>query len=165
MKFLIVLAITLSANVWGDVPTGIFKLDKIQCSDGKVLNIGGRFFDYSMKLVTGSEKMTVTAVNASKTIANFKLTCTIVNEGDYQNVEDGKFRGELKEKNCVCKNKRGEINKLFTNKICAKKYGEEPLGISNYTFIEGKLLIDNPETTNIYSCENGSHPVYYYHKI
>lgn len=155
---LLTLAIALMATpVLAKLPTGKFTLEKIQCSTGKTLKLGGKFMVYKVNLdITDSTlKMSVTAKSGSW--APFKLNCVQINNGKYSLIGDSQYSGYLSKDYVKCNAKAWEdiVNK--------KGFGVEKEGVFNYTFANNKLVIKNPNTVTKYSCdkENG-YPIYHY---
>jgi hypothetical protein len=164
MKVLLLAMLFISSRAQAGLPEGNFVLDKIECSNGKLLKIGGPFFAYEMNYTVADGRMTLVAKANARKFSPIQLFCTIQNEGNYFDLSEGQFEGELLPTTCKCVNKRGELSSRWTEKICSKGYGSEEFGHAEYTFENNKLAVRFTDTKTMYSCPEGSLPVYYYTK-
>lgn len=159
MKLVLLVSI-LSLSVFANIPEGRYQIEKIQCSTGKVLKLGGKFMVYKIFLDVGEGVMKMTATANSGSWAPFKLNCTQVNEGTFTYTQEGKYEGELP-------NTLVECNAPAWTRIMKKKlFGVEEFGTFDYQVVENKLTISNPDTVTKYSCDKTEgYPVYHYIKI
>lgn len=164
MKLLSLFTVFFSLSAYAVLPQGNFHLDKIQCSNGKTLKMGGPFFEYTMIYTIKDGHMSLVAKARAKKFSPIQLFCTIENEGNYYDLEEGKIEGELLPTTCICNNKRGERSEFWTKKICAKGYGAEEFGPAQYSVSGNQLEVRFLNTKTMYSCPEGSLPVYYYTK-
>lgn len=141
---------------------GSYHLTRASCSDGKKLKLGGPFMDIGIKLEISAAQdgeislLEQTANAQSVSFASFKLTCTIINRGKLRYLGPGRYLGNLTPHLCECS------NSLMQQKICARQMGAEAEGVTEYWWEGDELAIKNLATKNIYSCQNGAVPVYYY---
>lgn len=158
-KLSLVLAL-LSFNAFATIPTGKYQVDKIQCSTGKVMKLGGKFMVYKIFLDVGEGEMVMTAKANSGSWAPFKLNCTQVNKGTFTYTQENKYEGELPNVSVKCN------ASVWTSILKKKLFGVETYGEFDYTVNGDKLTISNPNTVTKYSCaKTGGYPVYHYTKI
>lgn len=157
---LVLIGLMLSLTTLANIPQGRYQIDKIQCSTGKVLHLGGKFMIYKIFLDVGEGNMKMTATARSGSWAPFKLNCTQENEGTFTYTQEGKYEGELPNTLVKC-------NAQAWIRIMKKKlFGVEKFGTFNYAVIGNKLTISNPDTMTKYSCEKtGGFPIYHYTKV
>ncbi len=160
MKLIILMLTVLSLNVYSNIPEGRYQVEKIQCTTGKTLKLGGKFMVYKIYLDVSNGLMKMTAKANSGSWAPFKLNCTQVNEGSFTYTQEGKYEGELPNTSVRCN------AKAWTRILKKKLFGVEKFGEFSYAVNGDKLVISNPDTVTKYSCDkNGGYPVYYYKKI
>lgn len=155
MKTLVLLLLTMTT--FAQIPSGKYTLEKIECSDGKILKIGGKFMIYTVTLDVSEEKMKMTAIAKSAKWAPFKLDCTQVNEGEFKVVSSSQYEGSLPLASVKCNAKtwEGILNK--------QHFGVEEQGIFDYEVTDSGLVIFNPATATPYSCKDtNSYPIYHY---
>lgn len=154
------LLVTLTAlTSFAQIPQGKYTLSKIECSDGKVLKLGGKFMIYNVSLEVGAEDMKMTAVAKNAKWAPFKLDCTQVNTGKYKITSDTQYEGSLALTSVKCNAKawEGILNK--------QHFGVEEQGVFDYEVSGNELQIFNPATFTPYSCKDtNSYPIYFYKK-
>lgn len=157
MKLLMALFFGLS--VLAQIPTGNYKLEKIVCSDGKVLKLGGKFMIYDVSLEIFESEMKMTAIAKNAKFAPFKLNCTQVNKGSYTITSETNYEGSLPLFSVKCNAKAWES---ILNK---QHFGVEEQGVFDYEVDGNKLVLFNPATATPYSCKDtNSYPVYHYIK-
>lgn len=157
MKKLLLSLLSLSA--FAALPTGNYTLKKIECSDGKILKLGGTLMQYDVTLKIDETNIEMTAIAKNTKWAPFKLNCTQVNFGAYENTAEGKYIGELPIKSVKCNAKtwEGILNK--------QHFGVEEKGEFDYSLVNGELTLFNPATMTPYSCKDtNSYPIYFYTK-
>lgn len=159
MKMLLVFALLFSVNCFADIPQGHYVLDKIECSDGKVLKLGGKFMQYHITLDVTDHEMLMTAKATSASWSPFKLECTQTNKGKFSYIGETQYEGYLAMDVVDCNAKAWEAI------LKKQKFGVEEQGIFDYEVNGDKLVISNKETQTLYSCKKtGSIPVYHYTK-
>lgn len=160
MKFLLTLLVLLSVSAFANIPDGKYKVDKIQCSTGKIMKLGGKFMVYEIYLDIAGSKMTMTAKADSGSWAPFRLHCTQVNEGSFVYTKEGKYEGDLPNTSTKCN------ADAWTSILKKKLFGVEEYGEFTYLVSGNKLEVYNPNTITKYSCDKtGGYPIYYYTKI
>lgn len=159
MKLTIILTL-LTSMAFANIPSGTYKVDKIQCKTGKELKLGGKFMTYSIYLNVTEESMKMTAVAKAGKWAPFKLNCTQINEGSFVYTQENKYEGELVNTSVNCN------SKMWTAILKKKLFGVEEYGEFSYLVDGNELTIFNPNTVTKYSCDaDGDYPTYYYTKI
>ncbi|OUR99801.1 hypothetical protein A9Q84_01875 [Halobacteriovorax marinus] len=157
MKKLALLFLILSTSVFADIPVGHYELDKIMCSNGEALKLGGKFMSYTIALDVTEIDMKMTAVAKSASWSPFKLFCTQINVGKFSYIEDNKYEGYLALNSVKCN------AKIWEGRLRKHAFGIEEQGVFTYTVVGNKLTIQNPETVTKYSCKKtGSFPIYHY---
>ena len=160
MKLIAVLLMSLSFTTMATIPVGQYQVEKIQCSTGKVLHLGGKFMVYKILLDVTDSKMTMTATANSGSLAPFKLNCTQVNEGSFTYTQEGKYEGDLPNTIVKCN------SKPWIAIMKKKLFGVEAYGEFSYALDGDKMTISNPNTITKYSCEKeGGYPIYHYIKV
>lgn len=160
MKFVIAMMALWSMSVFATIPTGNYKVDKIQCKTGKKLKLGGKFMVYTIYLEVAETEMIMTAKAKSGSWAPFKLNCTQINKGAYVYTQEKKYEGELPNTSAKCN------ARAWTGILKKKLFGVEEYGEFTYSVKGNKLTIYNPKTVTKYSCDKaGDYPIYYYTKI
>lgn len=161
MKLLMTIFLTLySLTSFALIPDGKYKVEKIQCSTGKEMKLGGKFMVYEIFLQVTGFKMKMTATANSGSWAPFKLNCTQINEGKFTYTQEGKYEGDLPNTSVKCN------NNAWTRILKQRLFGVEEYGEFTYTVNGNKLTIQNPDTVTKYSCEkDGGYPIYHYKKI
>jgi hypothetical protein len=154
------IVLLLSFSAMANIPHGRYQVEKIQCTTGKVLHLGGKFMVYKIFLDVTEGNMRMTATANSGSWAPFKLNCTQVNEGTFTYTQEGKYEGDLPNTLVKC-------NAQAWIRIMKKKlFGVEKFGTFDYKITGNKLTISNPDTMTKYSCEKtGGYPIYHYKKI
>lgn len=159
MKLFTVLMLLVSMSAMATIPTGRYKVEKIQCTTGKVMKLGGKFMVYTIYLDVSDRDMVMTAHAKSGSWAPFRLDCTQVNKGTFTYTQENKYEGELPNVSVKCNADR------WTNILKKKLFGVEEFGEFTYSVDGNKLTISNPNTITKYSCDkDGGYPVYYYVK-
>jgi hypothetical protein len=159
MKALAFLLVLVSISSFADIPTGKYRLEKIQCKSGKVLKLGGKFMQYNVTLDVTDADMKMTAIAKSADWAPFKLNCTQINFGKFSYSGDSQFSGSLPMTSVKCNAKTWE------NILRKQLFGVEAEGVFTYNVSGNKLTIENSNTITKYSCEKtNSYPVYHYTK-
>lgn len=159
-KFLVLSLLLISVTAMANIPTGKYKVEKIQCNTGHVMKLGGKFMVYEIYLDVTDHEMIMTANADSGSWAPFKLHCTQVNKGSFVYTAEGKYEGDLPNISTKCN------NAAWTNILKKKLFGVEEYGEFNYEVNGDKLVIFNPNTVTKYSCDKtGGYPIYYYTKI
>lgn len=160
MKLLIMATVLMASQAFGQIPSGLYKVDSIKCKTGKVMKLGGKFMTYEIYLDVAQSSMKMTARAKSGSWAPFKLDCTQTNEGTFTYTQEGKFEGELPNTAVSC-------NASAWESILKKKlFGVEEFGEFTYTVNADKLTIFNPNTVTKYSCDKaGDYPIYEYTKL
>ena len=160
MKLLLsALLLMISSAVLAEIPTGTYKVDKIQCKTGYTMKLGGKFMEYAVYLDVKPTQMTMKVSAKSGSWAPFKLNCLQENKGRIVYTAENKYEGDLPMVNAKCN------AETWTNIIKKKQFGVEAYGEFNYKVVGNKLTIWNPSTINKYKCtESGDYPIYYYTK-
>ena len=160
MKFMTLALALLSTSAFATIPTGKYQVEKIQCSTGKVMKLGGKFMVYKIFLEVGDGVMEMTAKANSGSWAPFKLNCTQVNRGTFTYTQENKYEGELPNVSVKCN------SSVWTSLLKKKLFGVEKYGEFTYKIEGNNLTIFNPNTVTKYSCaKTGGYPVYYYKKM
>lgn len=159
MKTLVLGLALISTSLMAEIPTGKYILDKIVCTDGKELKLGGKFMQYDVTLDVEEGVMKMTALAKSASWSPFKLDCTQVNVGKFSYVGESQYEGYLLPEVVKCNASAWEA---ILNK---QKFGVEEQGLTEYKIDGNKLSIKNLETKTLYSCKKtNSIPVYHYTK-
>lgn len=159
-KMMFVVFLSLSWSVFSHIPTGNYKVEKIQCKSGKVMKLGGKFMAYEIFLKVAESEMTMTAKAKSHDWSPFRLNCVQINHGTFQYTHDGEFDGELPNVNVECN------NEAWTNILKKRLFGVEERGLFQYKVNGKQLEIYNSNTITKYSCDAaGDYPIYFYQKI
>ncbi len=160
MKLLVLITMLVSFGAMANIPVGKYKVEKIQCTGGKVMKLGGKFMVYEIFLDVSDSEMVMTANAKSGSWAPFRLDCTQVNKGTFTYTQEGKYEGDLPNTSVKC-------NAATWTRILKKKlFGVEEYGEFTYVVNGNKLTISNPNTVTKYSCDkDGGYPVYYYNKL
>lgn len=159
MKKLLLLTTLLATSAMADIPSGHYVLDKIECTDGKVLKLGGKFMQYQVTLDVSEGEMKMTALAKSASWSPFKLDCAQTNVGKFSYVGETQYEGYLAMDTVECN--AGAWETILKK----QKFGVEEQGVFDYTVNGNKLTIKNDNTTKLYSCKKtNSIPVYYYTK-
>ncbi len=159
MKTLLI-AFLISTTTFANIPQGSYLLDKIACSVGnKTLKLGGKFMVYTITLDVFESKMRMTAIAKNRPWAPFKLDCVQQNYGDYSIISNDTYEGNLPLESVKC-------NSSLWEKILRKNlFGVEEQSNFSYSYSDGKLVVQNPNSITKYSCaDNGGHAIYYYTK-
>ena len=157
MKLMALFLILISASSMATIPTGRYKVDKIQCKTGKELKLGGRFMVYSLLLDVADSSWKMTAKAQSGSWAPFRLNCTQINVGKFTYTAEGKLEGDLPNESVECN------SPAWTEILKRKLFGVEEYGEFTYKVDGRKLEIYNPNTITKYSCDRaGDYPIYYY---
>ncbi len=159
MKYL--LTLLLSVSIFAAIPAGDYKLDRIVCSSGKELKLGGKFMVYTVTLDVTASDMRMTAIAKSGSWAPFRLDCTQTNYGKYSLVNASTYQGYLGLENVTCNNDR------WTDRLRKRPFAAEPNVVDfNYSVSGNSLVIKSPNTTNNFkSCaKDNAYPIYYYTK-
>lgn len=159
MKFL--LPLLIASSVFATIPKGSYLLDKIMCTTGETLKLGGAFMRYNVVLKVGEEQAEMTAIAKSAKWAPYLLNCTQVNSGEFKYIGPGQYQGGLEISKVKC-------NLGIWEGILKKQhFGVESNGsIFDYEYNDGKLVLSVKDTfTNYKTCrEAGGSPIYYYNK-
>jgi hypothetical protein len=154
------LALLISTSVFATIPQGTYQLEKIQCSTGKTMKLGGKFLVYVITLKVQETTLVMTAKAKAGSWAPFKLNCTQVNSGEYIYTAEGKYEAELPMSAVKCN------AEAWTNILKKQHFGVEEYGSFTYAVSGDKLVIQNPNTVTKYSCEKtNGYPIYHYYKI
>jgi hypothetical protein len=160
MKIILVLLMFVSLNSMANIPTGNYKVEKIQCTGGKIMKLGGKFMVYEIFLDVSTTEMVMTANAKSGSWAPFKLNCTQINKGKFTYTQENKYEGELPNISVKCN------ADTWTRILKKKLFGVEDFGEFTYAVNGNKLTISNPNTITKYSCDkDGGYPVYHYIKL
>ncbi|WP_412471736.1 hypothetical protein [Halobacteriovorax sp. RT-1-4] len=156
-----ILAFLMVTSVFATIPQGTYLLDRIECTTGETLKLGGAFMRYNVILKVEEEKAEMTAVAKSAKWAPYLLNCTQVNSGDFKYVGPGQYQGGLEMTKVKC-------NLGVWEGILKKQhFGVESNGsIFDYEYNDGKLVLSVKDTfTNYKTCrEAGGSPIYHYNK-
>lgn len=161
MRILAILMMFVSATAMANIPTGRYKVDKIQCTkSGKELKLGGRFMVYTILLDVEATAWTMTAIAESGSWAPFRLNCTQINKGKFTYTAEGQLEGDLPNESVACN------NPAWTRILKQRLFGVEEFGVFTYKVSGNNLEIYNPNTITKYSCDEiaGDYPIYYYTK-
>jgi hypothetical protein len=157
--FLSSIILIMSSVVLAEIPTGTYKVDKIQCKTGYALKLGGKFMEYAVYLDVRSTEMTMRVSAKAGSWAPFRLNCSQENKGRIVYTAENKYEGDLPMTKAKCN------AETWTNIIKKKQFGVEAYGEFNYKVAGKKLMIWNPSTINKYKCtKSGDYPIYYYSK-
>jgi hypothetical protein len=160
MKLLALVLMSISINAFAIIPTGNYKIEKIQCKTGKVMKLGGKFMVYDILLNVGETQMEMTATAKSAEWAPFKMDCKQLNRGKFVYTKEGKYEGDLPNVMVKCN------APAWTSIMKKKLFGVEKYGEFTYTVSGSKLVVFNPETMTKYSCKaSGDYPIYHYTKL
>ncbi|EQC48016.1 hypothetical protein [Bacteriovorax sp. Seq25_V] len=159
MKKMILALLVMASSVSAALPQGSFILQKIQCSNGEDLKLGGKFMQYDVRFDISDAEIKMTAIAKSAKWAPFKLDCTQINLGKYSLIDDNKYEGFLAVDSVECNAKAWES-------ILRKQlFGVEEQGVFTYSVNGDELRVFNEQTVTPYSCKKtGSYPIYIYKK-
>ncbi len=160
MKYLITFLVATS--IMAAIPSGKYKLDKIVCTSGKELKLGGKFMVYTVTLDVTASDMRMTAIAKSGSWAPFRIDCTQTNYGKYSMINGSSYQGYLALENVACN------NQAWTNRLRKRPFGAQDTEVVHgYSVSGNSLQIKAMNTTNNFrSCEKtNSYPVYYYTKM
>ena len=156
----IFLSLVISSICFGQIPNGTYRLEKIMCSTGKKLKLGGKFMQYQVDLKINDNLMNMTAIAKSAKWAPFKLKCTQKNEGKFSIRSNKTYEGYLQLSHVECN------AKMWEGILKKHAFGVEEQGTFTYAISGKKLTIENPKTVTKYSCKKtGGYPIYHYNKL
>src|SRR5690606_18304555 len=108
MKNLFLGLALIATNAFAEIPSGRYVLDKIICTDGAELKLGGKFMQYDVTLEVEEGLMKMTALAKSASWSPFKLDCTQVNVGKFSYVGETQYEGYLAPEIIKCNAKAWE---------------------------------------------------------
>ncbi len=159
MKYLV--SLLLAFSTFATIPQGSYLLDRIECTTGQVLKLGGAFMRYNVTIEIAEESIEMTAIAKSAKWAPYILNCTQVNAGEFKYVGEGQYVGGLEIADVDCN------LGVWKNILKKQHFGVESAGsIFDYEYADGKLKLSVQDTfTNYKTCrEAGGSPIYYYNK-
>lgn len=145
-------------NSFAELPQGDYIVEKVVCSDGRQLKLGGKFMEYTITLKITEDEMFQQAIAKSGSWAPFRLNCVQKNVGKYTQLSESQYEGFMEIDDVTCNASAWE------SMLYKKGFGVEKLGVFDYKMENGLLLISNERSENKFSCKNGSFPTYYYKK-
>ncbi|EPZ50056.1 hypothetical protein M902_0600 [Bacteriovorax sp. BAL6_X] len=156
-----ILAFLMVTSAFATIPQGTYLLDRIECTTGETLKLGGAFMRYNVTLKIAEENAEMTAIAKSAKWAPYLLNCTQVNSGEFKYIGPGQYQGGLEMTKVKC-------NLGVWEGILKKQhFGVESNGsIFDYEYSDGKLVLSVKDTfTNYKTCrEAGGSPIYHYKK-
>ena len=148
----------LSVNLYANLPTGSFKIEKIQCKTGHIMDVGGKFMVYDILLDITDKNIKMTATVEGGDWMPGTLNCEQINYGRYTNTRENQYEGDLPNIKTKCN------NAAWTAMLKRWLFGVEEYGTFTYKVNGKRLVIYNKDTITKYSsCDKpGDYPIYHY---
>ncbi|MFW5887726.1 MAG: hypothetical protein ACOCUH_02905 [Bacteriovoracia bacterium] len=151
-----------AASAWSQsIPQGNYRFIRAVCSNGKVLNLGGKFININITLnITDVDMIQHISDDTIQGQAPFKLNCNVINRGTFSYLNGRTIQGYLAKDSCSCR------QGAWTIPICAKGIGTQKDGPSTFSYANGILSLKSANADeHTRACPDRMPPTYYYQKI